>query len=235
MVSAPRWFQTVQEAHAREVLQGATVLLVEDADVTRTVYCRYLGQTVHVHEAATLAKALACGRQIWRALDLAAVDLGLPDGSGWRVVFDLHALDPTVRFLVISALEDTSPPRPLSAELRERVLFLDKPTSEHKLLVTAAYAYHCVQQDRGLREASDAPIKPQLERLPKHDKLSHRESQAMRGCVQRLTNQEIADQLGISFGTAKKHVRQGLQKLDVRSRHDVAHALDRDRRAGKCK
>jgi DNA-binding NarL/FixJ family response regulator len=188
-----------------------------------------------VHEAGSLAKALACGRRARSDLDLAMVDLDLPDGSGWRVILVLHALDPTLRFLVISGLEDTDPPKPLSPELRERVLFLDKPTCEHRLLVTAAYACRCVRQDRGLRDPSDAPFKPRIERRPKHEKLSLREAQAMRGCAQGLTNSEIAEQLGISFSTAVKYVGRGIGKLGVTSRHDVAAAIAHDRRAGKCR
>jgi len=222
-----------QEARARRVLRGATILLVEKKDVTRTLWCRYLGTEVRVHEAATAAQALAFGRQVSRDLDLATVDPDLSDGSGWQVIFDLHALDTTLRFLVISALEDTSAPQPLSQELRERLLFVDKPTSAREVLVAAAYAYCCVQRERGLRHASDAPAWPPIERRPQHPLLSHRQSQAARGCMLGLTNQEIADQLGLNFVTARKHVCATLKKLRVVSRHQVGEAIDRDREGKK--
>lgn len=231
MVSVPRWCGTAQEAHARLVLRGATVLLVEDVDVTRTVYCRYLGTSVNVHQAGDVAQALACGLRTWRDLDLAAVDLNLPDGSGWRVIFALHELDSTLRFLVVSALKDTSSPKRLSRKLRERVLFLDKPVSEHQLVVAAAYACCCVRHERGKCGASDVPPRPQVGRRPRHEKLSLRESQAMRGCAVGLTNREIAAQLGISFSTAKKHVSAGFGKLEVSSREEVAEAIASARRA----
>jgi DNA-binding NarL/FixJ family response regulator len=234
MVWVPRWCRTKQEARAREILEGATVLLVEDEDLPRRGWCRYIGRTLRILEAVDVAHAMLVGRSALSDLDLAMVDLALPDGSGWEVIVELHALDPTLRFLVVSGLEETGPPEDLQQDLIDRLLFVDKPTSPAQILAAMAYAYHCVQQERGARDGSDAPERPDVERCPKHEKLSHRESQAMRGCVQGLSNQEIAEQLGVAFSTARKHVSAGFSKLKVSSRQEVARAIERDREAGKC-
>jgi DNA-binding NarL/FixJ family response regulator len=192
----------------------------------------YFGAELRLIEATSVDEAIAAGRSALPDLHVVMVDLGLPDGSGWQVVAELHACDPTLRFLVVSALEDTDPPAGIPAELLQRVLFVDKPTSGRELLAVAAYSYHLVRQDRG-GGGSTVPPEPQVDRLPKHDGLSHRESQAMRGCMMGLTNQEIGEQLGIAFGTARKHVSAALEKLDVTSRDDVARALDGDRGRGE--
>jgi len=233
MMAAPGWCADEQEARAREILGGVTVLLVEDVDLTRRMLRRYFGAGFRLIEAASVSEAVDAGRSALPQLHVVMVDLGLPDGSGWQVVAELCASDPTLRFLVVSALEDTDPPPGIPAEILQRVLFVDKPTSGRELLAVAAYAYHLVRQDRGGGGGSTPP-EPQVDRLPKHGGLSHRELQAMRGCIKGLTNREIAEQLGIAFSTARKHVSAGLEKLQVTSRRDVARALDRDREPGEC-
>lgn len=230
-----------EEARALELLDGTTILLVEDLDIVRTSLRRLFTSSARVLEAGTVAQGIAAGGAALPGLDLAIVDLGLPDGSGWKVIEKLHARDPVLRFLVVSGLRDTDPPESVSPDLLDTILFVDKPTSRRQLLAAAAYACHFSRRERrGARDpdgsagddpALDASPPPELDVDPRirHDALSHRESQAMRGCVLGLTNEQIAEQLGLSISSAKKYVSSGLKKLGVTSRYEVHWAVERDR------
>ena len=71
---------------ARDVLDGAAVLVIEDHDATREVLCKLLeraGCTVHGAGSGGQALAVLDGT----VPDLVLLDLGLPDGHG----LDLHA------------------------------------------------------------------------------------------------------------------------------------------------
>jgi DNA-binding NarL/FixJ family response regulator len=228
-----------EEARALELLDGATILLVEDQEIVRTSLGRLFSSAFRVIEACSVEQGIGAGREALPGLDLAIVDLGLPDGTGWDVITALHASDPSLRFLVVSGQRDTEPPEGFSPELFDRILFVDKPTSGPQLLAAAAYARHFVRQARegvgspagttNERPAADAspPPEPDVNRRVRHEGLSHRESQAMRGCVLGLTNEQIAEQLGLSISSAKKYVSSGLRKLGVTSRYEVHWAVER--------
>jgi DNA-binding NarL/FixJ family response regulator len=231
----PRWCATEEETLARGLLGGATLLLVEDMEGPRRALRRYFGDALRLVEATNVTEGIAHGRMALPDLSVVMTDLGLPDGSGWQVVAALHSFDPTLRFLVISGIQDTGPPEDLPAAVIDRTFVVDKPTSGDELLAAAAYAHHLVRQERGAGEGTGVSVgsrlEPRFARRPDHPALSHRESQAMRGCMLGLTNEQIAEQLGIAFGTARKHVSAGLRKLHVTSRREVKAAIDRDRRS----
>jgi len=229
------------------MLERATVLFVEDMDLPRRGFCRYFGDTMRVIQAASVREAVSLGCSALGELDVVIADLGLPDGSGWEVISTLHACDRTLRFLVVSMLEDTAPPRGTSERLLRQILFVDKPTSGAELLSVAAYAYYLVWRERGsgddlaaslhdgAREDAVALATAEDHRRPDHSELSYRQSQVTRGCMLGLTNDEIAEQLGITFGTVKTYVSAALRKLRISSRHEVKWAIGRDRRRGKCR
>ncbi len=63
---------------------------------------------------------------------------------------------------------------------------------------------------------------------PRHeDVLTPREWQVLDLIEAGLTNEEIAERLGISFGTAKYHVAEIISKLGVERREDAAVAARR--------
>jgi DNA-binding NarL/FixJ family response regulator len=226
-----------EEARALELLEGTTLLLVEDLEIVRRSLRRLFTSSLRVIEASTVEQAIAAGREALPGLDLAIVDLGLPDGSGWDVITALHASEPSLRFLVVSGQQDTDPPEGFAPELFDRILFVDKPTSRSQLLAASAYARHFVRQEREEADSgatngqptagAPPPPEPDDHRWLRHEGLSHRESQAMRGCVFGLTNEQIAQQLGLSISSAKKYVSAGLRKLGVTSRYEVHWAIGR--------
>ena len=69
---------------------NARILLVEDHDDTARVLSRLLNLSgYHVHTAGTYASALEiCGKTHF---DLLISDVGLPDGSGYDLMREIHA------------------------------------------------------------------------------------------------------------------------------------------------
>jgi len=68
---------------------------------------------------------------------------------------------------------------------------------------------------------------------PRHDDiLTPREWEVLKLLLEGLTNEQIADRLGVTHDTAKYHVSQILGKLGVESRQEAARWAERQRRLG---
>ena len=68
---------------------------------------------------------------------------------------------------------------------------------------------------------------------PRHDDiLTPREWQVLRLVSDGLTNEQIAQRLGISLSAAKYHVSEILSKLDASSRHDAVQRAEQHRQGG---
>jgi DNA-binding response OmpR family regulator len=82
------------------------VLLVEDEAPLRNVIARNLtSRGIDVHEASTVAEALAAANAAPRDLpDLLLLDINLPDRSGWDVLRDLRRRQLQIPTIVLSAV-----------------------------------------------------------------------------------------------------------------------------------
>jgi DNA-binding response OmpR family regulator len=82
------------------VTSPRTILLVDDADAVRLTFAALLEDDGHrVVEAATLAEARA---RLDAPLDVAILDLHLPDGLGTVLVAELRARHPGAAIVVMS-------------------------------------------------------------------------------------------------------------------------------------
>ena len=95
---------TADGTHAKP----CTVLLVEDnlADAELAAYglrnaCEASFHVEHVDQLAAALARLACG-----GIDVALVDLSLPDSSGMETFQAIHAAAPTVPIVVLTGLDD---------------------------------------------------------------------------------------------------------------------------------
>lgn len=168
-------------------------------------------------QAGTLAEA----RQHLIDVDIAIVDLDLPDGSGVILVRELRAANPNGAVLILTGSVDrrqyaraveagASGVLHKSAGIAE-IIGAARRLSAGELLFTPRelmelfqLAAHQQEQDRVARAALES--------------LTPRERDILQALARGLNDKAIAEQLHISPETARTHMVNILRKLDVESR-----------------
>jgi len=88
----------------------ASVLVVEDDSAVRRLVAAVLGAAGHqVLQAAAIGEALAVLEDLGSAVDLVISDIGLPDGSGARVMLLCRQLRPEVTVLFMTGSTEEHP------------------------------------------------------------------------------------------------------------------------------
>jgi DNA-binding NtrC family response regulator len=114
-------------------MAGAVILLVEDEASLRGLLARYLErQGYSVVQSGEGTEALALFRAADQPIDLAIVDLTLPDMSGEEVMAALVAESASIKVIISSGRPYS--PEALSEEIRPRVEALLKPYLPQDLL-----------------------------------------------------------------------------------------------------
>jgi CheY-like chemotaxis protein len=87
---------------------AVSILLVDDDQAYRSALADVLRAAGHddVHEAGTVAAALAAAKRV--RPDVALVDVGLPDGDGLQLARELAQLAQAPRIVLISADADAA-------------------------------------------------------------------------------------------------------------------------------
>lgn len=199
------------------------VLLVDDHASFRQPFAfmlERLSDVTVVAQAGTRAEA----KQAPTDIDLAIVDLGLPDGDGVDVVRDLRACNARVRILVLTSAID---PRhlaraveagadglmhksmPIEEIIRAIQCLIDgedllSPSEVVKLLRQTA---HHREQDREAKQA--------------WERLTPREREVVHALADGLTDKQIAERLHMSDETARTHMVHVLRKLGLETRLQV--------------
>ena len=167
-----------------------------------------------------------------RALDphVVLMDFRLPDGNGAEATERIRKEHPEVAVLFLSAdISDDAMMQAVDAgacgyvskaasadELTSAVL----RAAEGEFLLPAATMSRLLQRQREARKAQVA-----RDRLA--EELTPREHDILKMMASGLDNYDIADKLGIGYGTVRSHVRGVLEKLGARSRLQAV-ALARD-------
>jgi DNA-binding NarL/FixJ family response regulator len=174
-----------------------------------------------VAQAGTRAEARAVLRDHGAEIDVALIDLDLPDGSGVGLIHDLRVRNPEAVALVVTG--STSP--------RDRAFAVEAGATGvlHKSLDVADIAA-AVRQARGgeslippreivdlLRAAGRLRTVEQAGRSALA-RLTDREREVLRELADGRSDKEIAERLGVSAKTARGHVVNLLGKLGVDSR-----------------
>jgi two-component system response regulator DevR len=199
------------------------VLLVDDHAVSREPLAVLLGRepdlTV-VGEAATLAEArglLAVGLSV----DIAVVDLDLPDGHGAELIRELCRARPAAQALVLTGSRDRlDHGRALEAGAGH---VLHKSVSTRQV-IDAIRRLHAGEVLLDPREA-EVLVRLAGERRRRDTNelaalalLTPRELEVLRLLGEGLDNQAIADRLHVGLETTRTHVGNVLNKLAVESR-----------------
>jgi PAS domain S-box-containing protein len=201
------------------VAQPVRILLVEDHMVVREAIAAAFeaepGFTV-VGQAGTLAQA----RGMLAGVDVALLDLGLPDGFGPELIKELRHRSPRAEALVLSAALD---PASLAhavecgaAGVIDKVVGLGEVVGAVRrlrageTLLATSEVMEIVRHERRRRE-EEAADRRLVERL------TPRELEVLQALAEGLDSRATADRLHITVRTQRNHIANILSKLDVHS------------------
>ena len=204
----------------RGVQEETRILLVEDhasfRQAAASVFEREPGFTV-VGKAGSMAEA----RTMLDGVDVAIIDLGLPDGFGGDLIRELRARSSHAQALVLSAALDR-------AEVARAV-----ESGAAGVMHKSAYMEEVVDAVGRLRAGETLmPLEEVVELLrfagsrkeQEHEarwaitQLTPREKEVLWALAEGLDGEEIAKQLGISAKTERNHIASIFTKLGVHSR-----------------
>lgn len=206
-------------APPREAGPAIRVLLVEDHAAVREAIAnafRHEPDFEVVGEAATLAEA----RGLLDGIDVALIDLGLPDGDGGELIAALREADPNAHALVLSAGLDRS----AVARAVERGAAGALPKTTH--LPDVIDAVRRVRAGETLLPLDEvvellrlASRERERELLDRQaiESLTSREVEVLQLIADGCDSRQAASQLHISVRTQRNHVANVLGKLGVHS------------------
>ncbi len=199
------------------------VMLVDDHDSFRQPLAIMLEQELDLSVAAQ-AGSLAEAREVLEGspeVDVAIVDLDLPDGSGTEFITELQAKEPNTQVLVLSAFFDEGF---LARAIEAGAAGVVHKSSRLPEIMDAIRRLHSGEQLLSQREVIDAIRLVGRERREDHearliiDKLTPREREVLQALAEGLSDSEIAERLYVSIGTVRSHMTNLLSKLNVDSR-----------------
>ena len=197
------------------------VLLVDDHAVVRQGLRAYLelqpdievcGEAGNARHAAELAGQLRP--------DVALVDMVMPGGDGVQATLDIRSVSPQTQVVILTSSTDENTVRP--ALEAGAVSYQLKDVGGAELVDTVRRA---ARGETVLHPRVAAGLVRSLRVEPRPDplaNLSTREREVLLLIAEGLSNQSIADRLGIGEATVKTHVGNLLSKLDLSDRTQAA-------------
>jgi DNA-binding NarL/FixJ family response regulator len=198
------------------------VFLVDDHQLFLSGVRAELGEDVEVVGAASEVDA-AIETIRARTPDVVLVDVHMPGGGGARVITEVLATHPDIRFLALSV---SDAPEDVIATIRAGARGYVTKTIGPDELVEAV----------GAVAAGDAVFSPRLAGFvldafagaappstdPELEQLTPREREVLRLIARGYAYKEVARDLEISVKTVESHVSSVLRKLQLSSRHQLA-------------
>ena len=202
----------------RLMFEGLTSLLSEYADIS------VLGVATTVGDAVAKANLLKP--------DLVLMDYRLPDGDGAEASQRIRKMLPDTAIVFLSAesseaammraVESGASGYVSKAASAEVLVNSIRKAASGEFLLEAATMARLLEQRRKAQQAS-------AEQQKLSNELTPREHDVLRLMARGLDNFDIADDLGIGYGTVRGHVRGVLEKLGAHSRLQAVAAA---RKAG---
>jgi DNA-binding NarL/FixJ family response regulator len=154
-------------------------------------------------------------------VDVAIVDLNLPDGSGTDLIKDLRRSHPRAKALVLSAMSEQrylaeaieagaagvmhkSAPMSDLVEAVRRLAVGEQLLTQQEVIEALRFIGRVRESNREARLAID--------------RLTPREREVLQALAEGWSDREIATRLHVGVGTVHSHVTNILSKLDVSSR-----------------
>ncbi len=194
------------------------VLSVEDHTAVREAIASALERDAGV-EVAGQAASLAEARSMLEDVDVAVVDLGLPDGFGADLIGELRKVNPNAQALVLSATLDHATiarHRKGAAGALDKMAHLDDVVDAVRRLQAGETLLPLGEVLELLRFAGS-------QREREHDdrqaiaQLTPREREVLQALADGLNTHQIAERLQIKVRTARNHLANILAKLGVHS------------------
>jgi PAS domain S-box-containing protein len=196
------------------------VLLVEDHTAVRQAIASMFEREPDfdvVGQAGSLAEA----RDMLQDIDVAVVDLGLPDGYGGDLIEDLSEVNPRAQALVLSAgLDRSATARAIqsgAAGTLDKTVQLDEIVDAVRRLRAGETLMPLDEVLDLLRFAGRQREQEEQDRTA-IDRLTPREVEVLQALAEGLDSQAVANRLYISIRTERNHVASILAKLGVHSR-----------------
>jgi DNA-binding NarL/FixJ family response regulator/anti-sigma regulatory factor (Ser/Thr protein kinase) len=208
------------EEQELEAAAAVRVLLVEDHAAVREAlassFQREQGFEV-VAEASTLEQAR---EKMLDEIEVAVIDLGLPDGYGGDLIKDLRDANPRAQALVLSAsLERGEIARAVeagAAAVLSKTAHLDEVVGAIKRL-RAGEPLMTLEEVVELLRFAGSRREEELEARRSVEKLTAREVEVLQALAEGFGNEQIAQRLHISLRTERNHMANILSKLGVHS------------------
>lgn len=196
------------------------LLLVDDHSAFRQPLAFMLNREPDL-EVVAQAGSLADARPLLTEIDVAVVDLGLPDGHGVDLVRDLLAANPDGVVLVLTAESDratiaSAVEAGASGVLHksspiDRIIAAVRTLAEGDSLFSPTEVIDLLRLVGRQRNRDHAALQSAA-------RLTPRERQVLQALAEGLNDKEIGQRLSISHETARTHMVNILQKLGVDSR-----------------
>jgi PAS domain S-box-containing protein len=204
----------------QDALDHVRILLVDDHAAVRQAVASALDREPGfevVGQAASLAEA----RAMLDEVDVAVVDLGLPDGYGGELIEELREASPRAQALVLTASVDRADiARAVesgAAGVLSKTAPFDQVVEAVRRLRAGGAVMPLTEVVELLRFAGRQREQEREDRLA-IGHLTPRERDVLQALAQGLNSQEIARQLQVSLRTERNHVASILVKLGVHSR-----------------
>jgi DNA-binding NarL/FixJ family response regulator len=184
-------------------------MLEREPDLTVVARSRSLSEAKEVLESEELA------------VDVAIVDLNLPDGSGTDLIKGLRGSQPRAKALVLSA---TSEQRYLAEAIEAGAAGIMHKSAPMSDLVEAVRSLAVGEQLLTQQEVIEAlrfivrVRESNREAQLAIDRLTPREREVLQALAEGWSDREIATRLHVGVATVHSHVTNILSKLDVSSR-----------------
>lgn len=202
------------------VTSPITILTADDHPLIRTGLAAVIGAEPGLQVVAEAANGEEAIEAYARSRpDIVLMDLRMPVMDGLTATHAILADDPNARIIVLTTYDgDEDIHRALAAGARGYLL---KDMMRTELL-------NVIRTVRGGQRGIPAPVAARLAEHTPRIGLTPRELEVLRLVAEGLSNAQVAERIGRTEGTVKVHLKNILQKLDVKDRTEaVTTALRR--------